>query len=87
MWILPVVIAALTVGHVGTNLSLVGERSPFPQDYSVVAQGQVQSEENADQSAKMGEDDATKSGDESATPEIDTKKVDQPERQNPTTSN
>jgi hypothetical protein len=80
----------------GLNLpdpNLAGGRAPLPHDFTVVAanetQGtdQVQSDESADKSAKMGKESGTHSGDEGAAPENDTKKIDQPPRQNPTTSN
>ena len=53
---------ALTIGHVGYKPKLTGEGFPFPPTYTVVAadqtlsdqQNQVQSEENADESDKMG---------------------------------
>jgi hypothetical protein len=38
-------------------------------------------------SAKMGEGEGTQSGDQGATHEDDTQKIDQPDRRNPTTSN
>ncbi len=43
-------------------------------------------DENAQDSAKMGKDEGTHTGpNQGATPENDTQKVDQPERRNPTT--
>ena len=92
IWIFPAAVAALTIGHVGYKPKLTGEGFPFPPTYTVVAadqtlsdqQNQVQSEENADESDKMG---GTQAGDEANTPGSDTKKVDQPPRQNPATGN
>jgi hypothetical protein len=47
-----------------------------------------QSNECAQESAKMGKEEGTHEGANlGATPENDTKKIDQPERRNPTTSN
>lgn len=36
--ILPVAVAALTFGQVGLDLKLTGDRFPFPQDYTVLAE-------------------------------------------------
>ena len=56
IWIFPAAAAALTIGHVGYDPKLTGEGFPFPPTYTVLAasnqQNQVQSEENADQSAR-----------------------------------
>ncbi len=46
----------------------------------------AQSNECAEESAKMGKGEGTHEGTH-ATPEHDTQKIDQPERRNPTTSN
>jgi hypothetical protein len=47
-----------------------------------------QSNKCAEESAKMGKEEGTHQGsDLGATPETDTKKIDQPERRNPTTGN
>ena len=92
--------SAAVIGLVfGLNLpdpNLSGGRAPVPPlGFTLLAanetqaddQSKIQSEENADESAKMGKDSRTHSGDQGSTPENDTKKVDQPPRQNPTTSN
>ena len=86
-------VVSLTFGLAWPDPQLAGGRAPFPQDYVVLAadenihQDQAQSQENASESAKMGEDSGTQTGDEAVTPESETKKVDQPPRQNPTTGN
>jgi hypothetical protein len=94
-WLLPAAVIALVFGLSPPDPNLTGEPLPLPNDYTILAaeepqsnkQSQVQSEESADESAKMGEETGTHTGDEAATPETDIKKVDQPPRQNPTTSN
>ena len=68
IWIFPAAVAALTIGHVGYKPKLTGEGFPFPPTYTVMAanetpdnqQSQVQSEENADESAKLGKSQARK---------------------------
>ena len=87
IWIFPAAVA-LTIGHVGYKPKLTGEGFPFPPTYTVLAadqtqsqQSQGQSEENADDSAKMGKESGTQAGGEADTPESNTKNVDQPPRQ------
>ena len=47
-----------------------------------------QTEDDADESAKMGKEEGTHEGEDlGATPENDTAKIDQPARRNPTTDN
>jgi hypothetical protein len=83
---------SLTFGLAWPDPQLAGGRTPFPQDYIVLTadesthQSQVQSQQDASESAKMGEQSGIQSGDEAATPENETKKVDQPAGQNPTSS-
>ena len=89
IWIFPAAVVALTIGHVGYKPKLTGEGFPFPPTYTVMAanetsdnqQSQAQSQENADDSAKMGKESGTQAGGEADTPESNTKKVDQPPRQ------
>ena len=67
--------------------------SPMPSwsDGEILVAGETEmgganTDENAQDSAKMGKDEGTHSGpNQGATPESDTKKVDQPERRDPTT--
>jgi hypothetical protein len=66
-------LVALTITVLGCGVSLAGESSdkttsdiPAP----------------ADESAKMGKDAGTHTGEHGAKPENDTKKIEQPERQN-----
>jgi hypothetical protein len=86
-------VASLTFGLPWPDPELAGGRAPFPQDYLVLTanettqQSQVQSEDNAEESAKMGKESGTQSGDDATTPEAETKKVDQPPNQNPTSGN
>ena len=91
-WIVPAAVAALIIGHVGYKPKLTAKGFPFPPTYAVLAaaqtqsqQSQTQSEENADDSAKMGKESGTQAGGKGpeTAPESDTKKVDQPPRQNP----
>jgi hypothetical protein len=83
---------SLTFGLAWPDPQLAGGRAPFPQDYIVLTadesihQNQAQSQQGASESAMMGEQSGTQSGDEAATPENETKKVDQPPRQTPTSS-
>jgi hypothetical protein len=55
-------VASLTFGLAWPDPELAGGRAPFPQDHMVLAadettqQSEVQSEDNADESAKMGKD-------------------------------
>jgi len=92
--------SAAVIGLVfGLNLpdpNLSGGRAPpLPLGFTLLTanetqendQSKIQSDETADESAKMGKESGTHSGDQGATRENDTKKVDQPPRQNPTTSN
>ena len=71
IWIFPAAVAALTIGHVGYKPKLTGEGFPFPPTYTDLAavqsqsqQSQVQSEGNADESAKLGKESGTQAGDE-----------------------
>jgi hypothetical protein len=91
--ILPVTVAALIFGNFSADLALTGDSSPLPNDLirliageTQVTQGSdVQSQENAEESAKMGKDAGTHTGDKAAMQENDTNKVDQPPSQNKTT--
>jgi hypothetical protein len=46
-----------------------------------------QTEDDADESAKMGKEEGTHEGEDLGAPENDTAKIDQPARRNPTTDN
>jgi hypothetical protein len=64
---------ALTIMVLGCGVSLAGEPSDKPaSDKSAPT----------DESAKMGKDQGTHTGEHGSTPENDTKKVEQPERRN-----
>ena len=77
---------ALLFGLEFPDPKLSGEPSPLPNDHTMVlaadegasGQPQAQTEENADESAKMGKESGTQTGGEPTVPEDDTKKVDQP---------
>ena len=92
-WLSSAAVAGLVFGLNFPDPNLAGGRAPLPQDVTVAAanetgtdQREVQSDENADESAKMGKESGTQLG-EGAAPENDTKKIDQPPRQNPTDNN
>jgi hypothetical protein len=82
--------AALSLGF-----SLQPHPAPFWQTNIVIAaeetspQGNVQNDEDSSgpKSAKMGKDEGTQTGaaNQGTPPENDTQKIDQPQRQNPTT--
>jgi hypothetical protein len=83
------VIAVLMLGAPGTKSASAGQL----QNDTVIA-GEDAAPETAAPgdaygtgSAKMGEGEGTQSGDQRATHEDDTQKIDQPDRRNPTTSN
>ena len=93
-WLSSAAVAGLVFGLNFPDPNLAGGRAPLPQDVTIVAanetgtdQREVQADENADKSAKMGKESGTQSGDEGAAPGNDTKKIDQPSRQNPTDNN
>jgi hypothetical protein len=77
---------ALLFGLEFPDPKLNGEPAPLPNDHTMMlaaseaetVQPQAQTEENSDESAKMGEESGPQSGGESAVPKDDTKKVDQP---------
>lgn len=85
-------VASLTFGLPCPDPQLAGGRAPFPQDYMVLTanettqQSQVQSEDTAEESAKMDKESGTQNGNGATTPENETKKVDEPPRQNPTST-
>jgi hypothetical protein len=95
-WLSSAAIIGLVFGLNFPDPNLSGGRAPsLPLGFTLLAanetqaddQSKIQSDENADESAKMGKDPGTHSGDHGSTTENDTKKVDQPPRTNPTTSN
>lgn len=79
-WILGMAAASLSFALAGTALAVDAT------DESKQPTGQT--EESATESAKMGKEEGTHTGDhQGVIPENDTEKIDQPERRNPTTSN
>jgi hypothetical protein len=94
-WLSSAAVIGLVFGLNFPDPNLSGGRAPgLPLGFTVLAandasndQNKIQSDQNADESAKMGKESGTHSGAEPATPETDTKKVDQPPRKDPTTSN
>jgi hypothetical protein len=86
-------VIALTFGIGGQTLAPVPSEQPLSTgDIVIVTNDSApqagQTEDSADESAKMGEEEGTHEGENlGATPENDTAKVDQPARRNPTTDN
>ena len=86
-------VIALTFGIGGQTLTPVQQEEPLSTGDIVIVTNDAapqagQTEDNADQSAKMGKEEGTHEGENlGATPENDTAKIDQPARRNPTTDN
>ena len=86
-------VIALTFGIGGQTLTPVQQEEPLSTGDIVIVTNDAapqagQTEDNADQSAKMGKKEGTHEGENlGATPENDTAKIDQPARRNPTTDN
>jgi hypothetical protein len=81
-------VIALTLGVTGQIKTTHERDKPLSKsDIMVVTNDTAptsgQTEENAEESAKMGKEDGTHQG-EGATPESDTQKIEQPPRQNST---
>jgi hypothetical protein len=85
-----VAVIALTLGLSGQKLAPVETEQPRSTGDIVIVTNEsalqaAESEENAEDSAKMGKEEGTHEGDNlGATPENDTAKIDQPGRRNPT---
>jgi hypothetical protein len=94
-WLSSAAVIGLVFGLNFPDPNLSGGRAPgLPLGFTVLAtndasndQNKIQSGQNADESAKMGKESGMHSGAEPATRETDAKKVDQPPRKDPTTSN
>jgi hypothetical protein len=67
------ILLALTIMVLGCGVSFAGEPSDKPAFDNTAP---------ADESAKMGKDEETHTGEHGSKPENDTKKVEQPERKN-----
>jgi hypothetical protein len=86
-------VVALTFGIGGQTLTPVQQEEPLSTGDIVIVTNDAapqagQTEDTADQSAKMGKEEGTHEGENlGATPENDTAKIDQPARRNPTTDN
>lgn len=86
-------VIALTFGIGGQTPRPVPPEQPLSTGDIVIVTNDAapqagQTEDSADQSAKMGQEAGTHEGDNlGATPENDTAKIDQPARRNPTTDN
>jgi hypothetical protein len=86
-------VIALTFGIGGQTPTPVPPEQPLSTGDIVIVTNDAapqagQTEDSADQSAKMGQEPGTHEGDNlGATPENDTAKIDQPARRNPTTGN
>lgn len=72
--------AAALLLSAATAATMAAELGALTQTDIVIA-----ADDSAKGSGKMGEDAGTQSGDEAATPESDTQKIDQPARRDPTT--
>jgi hypothetical protein len=92
-WLASAAVIALTIGVTSRADVPTEKEFPLPADSIIVAAqdgaaGIGQTEETAEDSAKMGKEEGTHKGAQlGATPENDTDKIDQPARRNPTTSN
>jgi len=80
--VLAVAIAALMSSFAGAQSSSAAQAQ---KDVVIAAEDAAPDDESGTGSAKMGEGEGTQSGDQGATEENDTQKVDQPPRRNPTT--
>ena len=80
--VLAVAIAALMSSFAGAQSSSAAQAQ---KDVVIAAEDAAPDDESGTGSAKMGEGEGTQSGDQGATKENDTQKVDQPPRRNPTT--
>jgi hypothetical protein len=85
-------VIALTLGVTGQTTAPRDAPPLSSSDITVAADDTApaagQTEESAEDSAKMGKEEGTHEGDNlGATPEDDTAKIDQPARRNPTTGN
>src|SRR6187455_1118893 len=80
--VLAITIAASMFGFVEAKLSSTAQTQ---KDVVIAAEDAAPDDEGGTGSAKMGEDEGTQSGDQGATKENDTQKVDQPPRRNTTT--
>jgi hypothetical protein len=90
-WLASAAVIALTIGVTSRADIPTEVETPLPPESIIVAADDSaadagQTEETAEDSAKMGKEEGTHQGAQlGATPENDTDKIDQPERRNPTT--
>ena len=82
--VLAVAIAALMSSFAGAQSSSAAQAQ---KDVVIAAEDAAPDDAGGTGSAKMGEGEGTQAGDQGATKENDTQKVNQPPRRNPTTSN
>jgi len=68
-----------------SGYALAGAGAPVPEGSVIGPEDAAPDDAGGTGSAKMGEGEGTQSGDQGATKENDTQKVDQPPRRNPTT--
>jgi hypothetical protein len=87
-------VIALLFGLEFPDPKLIGEPSPLPNNHTMIlaAEGQnpkpqAQTEENADESAKMDQDAGAQTSDKATVPESDTKKANQPPGAHPGNAN
>ena len=89
-YIVSAAVIALTFGIGDQTLTPVPNEEPLSNGDIVIVTNDTasqagQTEDSADQSAKMGKEEGTNEGENlGATPESDTAKIDQPARGNPT---
>jgi hypothetical protein len=58
MWLLPATVAALTLGHTGSDLKPADEKLPLPTQYIVLAADEPQGESDTDASQVQSEESA-----------------------------
>ena len=80
--VLAVAITVLMFGLAGAKSSSAAQ---MQKDVVIAAEDAAPDDESGTGSAQMGEGEGTQTGDQGATKENDTQKVDQPPRRNPTT--
>jgi hypothetical protein len=81
---LGVAVAALMFGFAGAKSASAQQ---VQKDIVIAAEDAAPDDAAGTGSAKMGDGEGTQSGDQGATKENDTQKIDQPARRNPTTGN
>lgn len=78
-------VATLALGIMGAKPAPIDTAPALSHSDILLAAGDSATGDNPDESAKMGKESGTHSGEEADTSESETKKVDQPERRDPVT--